>query len=141
MYKPSRGADSGHVRENNNRHTRLGDRRLTRRAQQAGGTDIVRAGHPALDAALSAEAVRADALSISDNPLGAPASLTHPCDSTPESPAPHAGHSTRAMSVTADRDGIGVTTIHVMVTIRATGPDLRTRELRVWRALAEQSWN
>lgn len=140
MYKPWHEADSGDVRDNN-RHPRLGDGRLTRRPRKASRTDIVRAGHPALDAALSADAVRADAPSISDIPLGAPASLLHPWESTPDSPARHAGQATRATSVTADRNGVGVTTIHVMVKVRATGHDGRTRELRVWRALAEQSWN
>lgn len=112
---------------------------LSRRPGAARGTAIVRAGHPALDQALSSEATRHHAaptlaaMRAARNLAGEHAS--------PEGLAHGRGRSLESTSFTADRRTGAVTTVHVAVTQRATGRDGRTRRLLVWHPLAEQSWN
>lgn len=113
---------------------------LSRRPGAARGTAIVRAGHPALDLALTSEANRHHAAPT----LAAMRAASRPASpvaASADAPADTRGRSLDATSITFDRRTGATTTVHVAVIQRATGRDGRTRKLVVWHELAQQSWN
>ncbi len=114
---------------------------LGRRPGTSRGTAIVRAGHPALDAALSSEAQRRyTARTVSAmREATQVASPTH--DAMVDAPATSLGRTAELLSVTRDRQTGTVTTIHTAVSRSVVSRSGRRFQLRVWRELAQQSWN
>lgn len=115
---------------------------LGRLSGTARGTAIVRAGHPALDAALTSDANRRYAArtvsAMREAALSGSSTGGRP---RVDAPAPTLGRVAEQLSITTDRHTGTVTTIHTAITRSVVSASGRRFELRVWRELAQQSSN
>lgn len=131
----------GEVVRNSRQHLSPKGVELSRRPGAAKGTAIVRAGHPALDAALTSDANRPYAARTVNAMHEACRVQTPARRAVAESPAPTMGRIAEQFSVTTDRQTGTVTTIHTAVTRSVLSRGGSRFQLRVWRELAQQSWN
>lgn len=114
-------------------------RRIGDPVAPARGRAVIRVGHPALDAALAAERERGPAL------LALRDACRRGRDAAqvvvPEGPARPAGRLADQMSLTANRDVPGASTLHVSSTHRVVDSAGRARDIRVWHELVTHSPN
>lgn len=113
---------------------------LGRRPGAARGTAVVRAGHPALDAALASDAQRGYAIRTVAAMREASRDLTVDGPARVDAPATTLGRVAERVSYTLGRTGPS-TTVHVAVTRSVVTPSGKRVALRVWREIAQQSWN
>jgi hypothetical protein len=125
----------------NSRHLSPKGVELSRRPGAAKGTAIVRAGHPALDAALTSDAHRRYSARTVNAMQEATRVQTPARPVVAEAPATTLGRVAEQFSVTTDRQTGTVTTIHTAVTRSVLSRGGSRFQLRVWRELAQQSWN
>lgn len=131
----------GEIVRNSRQHLSPQGIELSRRHGAAKGTAIVRAGHPALDAALTSDANRRYAERTVAAMRDASRLLASSRTPLAETPAASMGRTPDGISVTTDRQTGTVTTIHTAVTRSVLSRSGRRFELRVWRELAQQSCN
>lgn len=130
----------GEVVRNSRQHLNTRGVVLSRRPGTARGTAVVRAGHPALDAALSSDANRAySARTVAAmREAGRDASVEGP--TLTDTPAKRLGRVAESVSYTLGRNG-AATAIHACVTRSVVTPSGKRVALRVWHEVAQQSWN
>ncbi len=135
------GCPDGELVRNSRQHLSPQGVALSRRNGAARGTAIVRAGHPALDAALTSEAHRRYAARTVSAMQEAAQTVSPARHAIADAPAPTMGRMGEQLSITTDRRTGTVTTIHTAVTRSVLSRSGRRFQLRVWHELAEQSWN
>ena len=131
----------GELVRNTRQQTRTHGVELSRRHGAARGTAIVRAGHPSLDLALAAEAMRHHAAGTVAAIREATGHATVPEAATLDAPSPTLGRVPGLISISSDRRTGASTTIHHAFTRSVIGPDGKRRQLRIWHELTQQSWN
>lgn len=113
---------------------------LSRRPGAARGTAVVRAGHPALDAALASDAQRGYSIRTVAAMREAGRAVTVDGPARVDAPAKTLGRIAERVSYTLGRTGSS-TSVHVAVTRSVVTPNGKRVALRVWREVAQQSWN
>lgn len=139
MARGLRWIDGEFVR-NSRQHLNTQGVVLSRRPGAARGTAVVRAGHPALDAALASDAHRDYSARTVAAMREAGRDLAIDSAAVVDAPATTLGRIAERVSYTLGREGAG-TTIHIAVTRSVVTPSGKRVALRVWRELAQQSWN
>lgn len=140
MYSGLRFPD-GEVVRNSRQHLSPQGVELSRRPGAAKGTAIVRAGHPALDAALTSDAHRRYSTRTVNAMREASRVMTPARPAVADAPAATMGRVAEQISITTDRQTGTVTTIHTALTRSVLSRSGRRFQLRVWRELAQQSCN
>lgn len=130
----------GEIVRNSRQHLNTHGVVFSRRHGTARSTAVVRAGHPALDAALASDAQRGYSARTVAAMREAGRDLTINGPAVVDAPATTLGRVAERVSYTLGRDGTG-TTMHIAVTRSVVLPSGKRVALRVWRELAEQSWN
>lgn len=139
MWRGLRCLDGEAVR-NSRQHLNTQGVRLSRRPGTSRGTAVVRAGHPALDAALASEAHRDYAARTVAAMREAGRDLDVDGAAVVDAPSRTLGRVAEQVSVSQGREG-AATTIHVALTRSVVTPSGKRVTLRQWRELAQQSWN
>lgn len=113
---------------------------LGRRPGAARGTAVVRAGHPALDAALASDAQRGYSVRTVAAMREAAREFSIDAPARVDAPAKTLGRMAERVSYTLGRTGSG-TAMHVAVTRSVVMPNGKRVALRIWHEVAQQSWN